>query len=80
MLSVVLSARDPSKIDFYYIDGGLSEISKEKIRKTLADFAGNLYFLEANLSQFQDAYISHYYSVATYYRWRQIFLNFRMLI
>lgn len=68
MLSVVQSARDPSKIDFYYIDGGLSEISKEKIRKTLADFAGNLYFLEANLSQFQDAYTSHYYSVATYYR------------
>lgn len=68
MLSVVQSARDPSKIDFYYIDGGLSEKSKEKIRKSLADFAGNLCFLEANLSQFQDAYISHYYSVATYYR------------
>lgn len=61
-------AAHPSRIRLFLIDGGITEESKRKIQ-TIADaHQASIAFIQINPEDFEGLYLSHQYSLATYYR------------
>lgn len=68
MRSIVEHCSRPADIDFYYIHDGISEEKQVRLRRTIEGFGATLTFLTPDVSVFKDAFINHYYSLASYFR------------
>lgn len=66
--SLLSAAAHPERIRLFLIDGGIGDASKGKIQTIVDSRGAFISFVRINPKDFEGLYLSHQYSLATYYR------------
>lgn len=66
--SLLFAAAHPERIRLFLIDGGISDASKAKIQTIVDGHHASIEFIKIDPKDFEGLYLSHQYSLATYYR------------
>lgn len=66
--SLLSKTAQPSSVRLFLSDGGISAESKRKIQAIVDAHQAKISFIQINPADFEGLYISHQYSLATYYR------------
>ena len=68
LMSAYDRTKNKKELETFILDGGISEVKKNKIIQSIKQCGGQVSFIKVNADEYEGMYTSHQYSLAIYYR------------